>query len=83
MPSGVLCGLETNLQLVPRLDGGANHVHLEPGVSALVEVDPDDQHDVVGHFDAKLAAVGAHDGARYGATAERGQAVGNTAEIEK
>lgn len=81
MPPEVSGGLETDLQLVRRLDMGTYDIDLEAGVPALVEINAYHEHDVVGHFDAKLAAVGAHRGPRDRVTAERGQTIGNAAKI--
>ena len=39
--TGVLRGLEMNLQLIDWLNGRAYHVDLQAGVTALVELDAD------------------------------------------
>src|SRR6476661_1595645 len=61
------CGLEADLQLVARLGGRTDHVHLELWVPVLVGVHPDDQELTVGHLDPELSPVGPHDGAAGGA----------------
>lgn len=57
--TGVLRGLEMDLQLIDWLNGRAYHIDLQTGVTAFVELHTDHEHYAVGHLDSKLPAIGA------------------------